>query len=105
MNKIIRYFPDTDLRNAHAGLALIAKKYKVDVEDLTPGEFVVFINTKHTVLKMYASSGVIAHLKMKQGHKINPKTIAMIPRYFNGSTIKYDDALREVIETDIGRME
>lgn len=100
MNRIIRYFPNTDLRNAHDGLRLIASKEKIDVDGLKVGEFVIFVNSKQTVLKMYTLGGIIAHLKMPQGHRINPKTIAEIPRFFSGSRINYDAALREVMHRE-----
>ncbi len=49
---------------------------------------------------MYTRGGIIAHLKMPAGQRINPKTIAEIPRFFNGSKINYDAALREVMHKE-----
>lgn len=100
-NRILRVVFNADLRNSHDGLEAIAKDFKLKVSELEIGEFVVFMNTRKTAIKIYAAGNTIAHFKMPGGKKLNLKTIAMIPRYFNGSEFRYDQALREVIEKEI----
>ena len=102
INKVIRYFPETHMGNSHHGLAEIAAKHKINVNKLEPGEFVIFANSDLSALKMYAAGNIIAHLRMPGSQKINPRVIAMIPRFFNGSQIEYDKALREVIQKEFG---
>lgn len=100
MQRILRYFADVHLGNSHRGLSRIASKEKVDVRNLGQGEFVVFVNTAQTAFKMFASGNVIAHFKHPEDHKIDPRTILMLPNYFNGAEIGYDKALRAVMEKE-----
>ena len=101
-NRIIRYFPNVHMGNSHHGLSEIAKEHKVNISKLEPGEFVIFVNNDQTALKMFAPGNIIAHLRMPGTQKINPRVIAMIPRFFNGAQIEYDKALREVIQKEFG---
>lgn len=100
-NKIIRVVFNTDLRNSHDGLTIIAKELKVNTNDLKPGQFVVFVNTAKTAIKIYAAGNTVVHFRPPGGKKLNLKTIAMIPSYFNGGEFKYDKALKDVIEREI----
>lgn len=93
---IIRYFPESDLRKGHIGLAIIAKREGVDVKSLGHGEYLIFANRAQNRVKLYAGGNVIAYLKLDKG-RIDPRTISLIPRYFTGHKIRYDDALREVL--------
>lgn len=99
-NRLVRYFPDTHLGNGHAGLAEIAKTHDINVSRLDFGEFVIFVNKKQTALKLYAPGNIVAYLKMPGSARINPKVIAMIPRFFNGVEIDYGRALKEVIRKE-----
>lgn len=102
MTKIVRYFPDTDLRAGHDMLADKAIRNKINVKALGRGEFVVFVNRAKTALKMFAgSANLVAYLRLEKG-KLDLRTISLIPEYFDGSEIKYDLALKKVIEKDLG---
>jgi len=101
-NRIIRYFPNTHMGNAHHGLAEIAAQHKININKLNPGEFVIFVNNDQTALKMFGPGNIIAHLRMPGSEKINPRVISMIPKFFNGTQIEYDKALREVIQKEFG---
>lgn len=98
--KIVRYFSNIDLRNGHDGLASIAKKAGIFVSELETGEFALFVNRKQTALKMYTQGLLIAHLRLPNGRRINPKTIAMLPNFFNGSEIRYNKALEAVLQKE-----
>lgn len=100
-NRILRVVFNTDLRNSHDGLEALAKDLKVKVSELSPGQFIVFMNTRKTAVKIYAAGNTIAHFRMPGGKKLNLKTIVMIPKYFSGGEFKYDQALKEVIEKEI----
>lgn len=96
-SKIIRYFSEVNMRNGHEGLAALAAQKNVHVNALARGEYVVFVNKKQSSLKMFAAGNVVAHLKMPGSGRINPKTILLLPKFFNGSEIDYTGALREVL--------
>lgn len=99
-NRVLRVVFNTDLRNSHDGLALLDKQFKIDTAKLSPGEYVVFINAKKTALKLYAAGQVVAHFRMPTHRKMDMRIIGMIPRFFNGSELKYDDALKELITAE-----
>ncbi len=98
--RIIRFFPNTDLRCGHDGLAKIAKEQKVSVTKLEKGEYVLFVNKSLTAAKLFVPGNIIAYLRMPGNQKIDPRTIALIPKFFNGSKISYDDALSEVLKKE-----
>jgi len=100
--KIVRYFPDTHLGNAHYGLSEIAAKEGVDIAKLKVGEYVIFVNSKKTALKMFSTGNMIAHLRMPGNTKIDMNIISSIPRFFNGKSIDYKGALKERIEKSLG---
>lgn len=104
MQKILRYFSHIHLGNSHQGLARIAIKSGVDVRNLGSGEYVVFVNSKQTAFKMFAQGHVIAHYKNKENRRIDPRTIILLPQYFNGGEINYDRALKKVIETEFKQL-
>lgn len=97
-NRVIRYFPETNLQNGHDGLKKLAKKEGLDLTDLGPGQFVIFVNKRKNALKMFACGYLIAHLRLPDGERLNPETIQFIPKFFNGTRIDYSGALREVMK-------
>lgn len=89
---------NTNLQNGHDGLKLIAKKQLgVDINALGAGEMVAFLNRAGDKVKVYASGDVIAYMRAAKDRKIDPRTIALIPKYFSGTTINYDKAIRQVL--------
>lgn len=103
--RIVRFFPDTNLQGGHIGLSKLAKENGVDVNKLKLGEYLIFVNRKKDKLKMFASASLIAYLKMPPGGRIDPRTIAILPRYFNGTSIQYDEALKEVLDREFGTLQ
>lgn len=93
--KILWFFPETNLGNGHNGLTEIAKEEAdLDPKDLQEGQFLVFLNRACTQVKMYAPGNVIAHFKMPSGAgRINPQAIKFLPRVFNGKELNYTQAL------------
>lgn len=100
---ILQCFLNVDMRNAHDGLSVIAKKNGIDPEKIEPGSFIVFINSARTKLKVYASDQVVAYLRLESGRKLNMNVIRELPRVFNGRSIKYDEALKSVVESAISK--
>lgn len=91
--EIIRYFPETHMRYGHSGLTNIAKNHGVSVNKLQPGEYLMFVNKKQNALKMLTAGNVLCHLKMPGNERIDPRTITMLPKFFNGTEINYNAAL------------
>lgn len=103
-NKILRVIFDSDMRCSHDGLRKIALKLKVKVDDLTKGEFIVFINTKQTMLKIFAAGNTIAFFKTPDGKRMNMNVIPLIPTYFNGEEFKYDKAVEALVKKEFGQI-
>lgn len=102
MSKIIQIFLGADLRCCHDGLAEIARKQKINVTELSPGEFVIFINTCLNRIKLYTANEVVAYLKLKTG-KIDMRTISLIPKAFMASgKIQYDESLKNILIEKLG---
>lgn len=99
MAKLVHFFKNTDMRNAHAGLLSICKKEKVDAQNLKVGEFVLFINRTQSVIKLLGPNGTIVHVK--SGHRLDLRTIQQIPENFNGTGWTYASALKKVVERDM----
>lgn len=97
---IIRYFSGVHLGLGHPGLTKLASKHGLKVNELGDGEYVLFANTRMTGIKLFAQNNCIAYYKSPSG-RIDPRVIALIPRFFNGTRIDLDGALREVILKDI----
>ena len=102
--RIIRFFPQADLRCQHLGLAKVAASVGINVHKLAPGEFVIFLNNARDKLKMYASGNVLAYLKMPQGTRVDLNVIQHIPRFFSGGKINYDAALKKQIKRELDRV-
>jgi hypothetical protein len=103
INRVLRVVFNTDLRNSHDGLSILAKDFKIDTAQLRPGEYIVFVNRSKTALKLYAAGQVVAHFRMPTHRKMDMRVISLIPRFFNGRELKYDDALRELITKQWGQ--
>ena len=99
VNRIIRVVFDADLRCSHDGLRLIAKKLHVST-DLKVGEYIVFINAKKSMLKIFAAGNTIAHFKCPDNRRMNLNVIAMIPTFFNGRELEYDKAIEALIKKE-----
>lgn len=101
--RMLRCYLNSDLRCGHQGLSDLAKKDGIRVKDLAPGEMIVFVNAKRDRVKVYASSNVLAYLRLERG-SIDLNTIREIPKAFQGSgKIDYDKALKETVESALMR--
>jgi hypothetical protein len=65
--KAVHLFLDTDMRCGHYGLFLVAKKSKVLIQTLRPGEAVIFINTAKNKIKTFGPNGVVSYLRVDKG--------------------------------------
>lgn len=83
MSRYMHCFLDADLRCGHEGLALVARKRKIDVKKLSPGQYVAFVNTARNKVKVFAAYDVVAYCR-PDGGKITTETLARIPQIFLG---------------------
>lgn len=103
MNKILRVFLDTDMRNQHDGLEKIATKNKVSLIDLDQGSHVIFVNTRCNKIKIYSSNGVLSYMKKDTGGKLDLNMIEMIPHSFNQTgAIDWNKAAKLSLEKKLG---
>lgn len=102
--RVIQCFLNTDLRNGHDGLSVIAKGSGINVTALQPGQYVVFINTAKNKLKIYTANNVVAFFRATSGQPIDLNTIRLIPLAFRSNGhLDYDRALKQVIEQALYR--
>lgn len=105
VHKLLRVFLDVDMRCSHDGLTALAIKHKVLPESLEAGEYLLFINSDRTRIKLYGANDVVAYLRVKTG-RIDMRTVALIPQAFaSKGKIDYDAALRKVLEKYIPEIE
>lgn len=97
MNKLVRFFADTDLRYGYDGLSKIAKDDGLNLLSLKKGHFVAFVNHAKTKVKLCTSHDVLCYLRLPRGRTLDPRVIKHLPEYFNGTTIEYDAAMRKVL--------
>lgn len=97
-NRLLHFFPNSDLRCSHDGLKLIAKKKKVDLSNMKMGDCVIFMNSAGTKLKMFASGTKALLFVSNDNRKIAVETIQFLPQYVQGGELNYRGALREAIE-------
>lgn len=96
MNRVTDIFLGADMRCSHFGLNVIAAKKKVYVEDLKPGEHILFVNTKKTMAKMYSANKVVSFIKVREKERIDIQVLSRIPASFQaGGKLAYTKALKE----------
>ena len=80
---IQHYFPNVSMQNQHDGLVAHAKKQKLDLLGLPPGQIATFTNTAFDKVKVYASiragqEGVLSYKRATKGEQLNPLLIGEI---------------------------
>lgn len=96
MNKLINVVFNADLRNGHTGLKKIVKDLKIS--DLGQGEFILFLNSKRSALKLYTGGEIIAHFRNQNNRVMDMGVIRKIPNYFNGTSLRMQDAMADLIK-------
>jgi len=95
--RVAQVFINTDMRTWHKGLAKLCATHGINVDDLTPGQVVVFINNKRTKLKMYCANKIVAYLNNGQ-ERLTFEQLSAIPEAFRGPGA-YD--LGQALRTEI----
>lgn len=103
--KIVTLIDNVGMGNGHIRLAEIAKRVaKIDVEELGPGQIVMFLNRAKDKLKIMGHRGVVTgYLRMPKGQRIMMEAIQYLPQTFGSGEINYDSALREALRTRLQR--
>lgn len=102
-NKLIRVFLNSDFRCQHDGLALIAKRQKIKVDELKKGEHIVFVNALQNKLKIYSFNGVLSYFRLKTGH-IDLRIIKDLTETFNDDiALSYDKSVSAFIKKKLGK--
>ena len=99
-NQVIRYFPDTDFRMGHEGLADLALKEGIDVHELKAGEFVLFTNAQKTAIKLYTAGNIIVYQKAPKNMRIIYSAIRVLPHFFNGRQLDLKSAIDRAVRHD-----
>src|SRR3990167_6906670 len=101
--KILRCFLNTNLAGSHNYLTRICEANKVDVKKLCPGDMVIFINKKKTMMKVYTANNTIAFTKKD---RIDLEAIQYLPKIFESTAeVSYDRAIKIRLEELIKRKE
>lgn len=99
MARLAHFFLDVDMRQGHAGLVKLVTKKKIKVVE---GEYVIFLNGKRNIIKMFCGSeAALLHYK-KDGRVIDPRIIPILPSFCEGKTMNIDGALREHLTKALG---
>lgn len=98
MNRIIRCFFETDMRMSHPGLTDIARKHKVDIDQVGDGEHLIFINSAQNKMKMLSKNNVLSYLRLPGNRRVSLEAIAEIPRVYGApGEINYERALKNTL--------
>lgn len=98
-------FFDVSMVNNHEGLANILKKRGINPLELSPGDFVLFMNAAGTHAKILganissvkAASFPIVSIKAPRG-KLSSLLLAKLPEFFHGQPFDYDATLKPILE-------
>ncbi len=102
-NRLLHFIPDTDLRCSHEGLKLVAKKKKINLDDMRIGDCVIFANRSLNKIKMFASGTKCMVFYSNDGRKIATDTIQFLPAFLSGGELNYRGALKTAIDQHFKR--
>lgn len=91
--RIAKLFLDVSMCLGHDGLIDIAKKARVNVNELAEGDLLMFINRKGTRLKVLGAQGaVLGYLRMPGNRPLMLEALQYIPQTFGAEGFSYDKA-------------
>ena len=105
INRVVRLFLDTDMRNQHQGLMELAKKQSVDIAKLAVVEHVVFVNASLNRVKICSKGNVLSYLFRDKG-QIDMQAFKEIASAFGeDGSINFDRALKESLVKRLAKKE
>lgn len=88
---------------SHDGLAEMARKAKVKIEELEEGDLLMFLNRAGDKMKLLGAQGkVIGYLRMPKQQKIMREALQYIPATFGAKGFDYDAACKKSLEQRLG---
>ena len=97
--RILKLFLDVHMGQGHDGLARIARKAKVNLQQLDTSDLVMFVNKNGDKLKVLGAQGrVVGYLKMERQRRIMKEALQFIPQTFGANGFDYDAACRVALE-------
>lgn len=88
------------MRLGHDGLIALAKTKKIDINELKPGEALIFINTKRDRMKCFAWNKVVSFVRSVDINRpIDVGVLDYLAQAFNeNGVMDYPRALKEALE-------
>ncbi|HNA61513.1 MAG TPA: hypothetical protein PKW79_00345 [Rhabdochlamydiaceae bacterium] len=97
MNQILAIFHDVHMSLNHDGLSSIAKTKNIDVNRLSPGQFVIFINKNKNRFKVYAPNSVLAYYRDPENRVITTQALQYIPLAFGAGGFEFKKSLEKTL--------
>ena len=88
----------------HEGLALLARKAKVNLDEMGGTDMLMFMNRAGDKMKVLGANGqVVNYLKMKRGQVIMKEALQFIPHAFGVTGgFNYDQACKIALTKKLG---
>jgi hypothetical protein len=96
-NRAIHFFGGVSMTNGHDGLAEIAEKHKVVLDDLRPGEFACFVNKTFTAMKLMCAEGVLIHWRNPSHRALFSEVIETLPQFLADADIGFSQEVKQAI--------
>lgn len=101
--RIKKLFLDIHMGLGHDGLAAIARKGHIKIDELSDSDLVMFINKANDKMKVLGGGGrVVGYLRMPDRARISLEALAYIPHTFGAEGFNYDAALKMSLEKKLG---
>lgn len=98
--RIAQCFLNADLRGSHNSLRLMANDNGLDLDEIGSNQFVVFVNKKRTLMKVWAGFGTFSFTRRE---RIDLNAIKYLPRVFGATgDLNYDSALEQSLRDRLG---
>src|SRR6267142_4284345 len=79
--KTVEVFIGADMRCSHRGLVKLAKDNGVHVDDLQPGDAIVYVNMRKNRVKTLSYNGVLSYLNLEGTRRtVDLDALSMIPQ-------------------------
>jgi len=102
--RIRRVFLNVSMGNRHDGLARVATAAGVKLAEMKHDDYLVFINTGRDKIAMLVGPQALdnpqpmAYVRLGKGRTVDFNAIRYLPKFFNGTSLSYDGALKEALE-------
>lgn len=96
-NRAIHFFGSVSMTNGHDGLAEIAEKHKVALDDLRSGEFCCFVNKTFTAMKLLCPGGILIHWRNPSHRALFAEVIGTLPQFLADADIGFSADVKAAI--------